>query len=179
MEAILNWVRQITCYLIFTTAVSNLIREQSYQKYVRLVMGMILILILAEPVFHVLDNMDRYQLNLEKYLAFEQDFDTAAIERAGIRQTKELLANVRELIRKDIVQLAEQSSFTVEQVEIRMEEEIGTEQFGMVKEIRLFLSGSETTGNNHLFESPELILFREELAAKLGVVAEKIQITLN
>ena len=50
MEKLLEWVWQITCYLIFITVLMNLLPKKSYEKYIRLFAGMILILLVIKPV---------------------------------------------------------------------------------------------------------------------------------
>lgn len=50
MDYFYEWMENIAFYLIVLVAVLQMIPRNSYQKYVRFFAGMILILLLAEPI---------------------------------------------------------------------------------------------------------------------------------
>lgn len=54
MEAILNWVKTIVIYMLFVSALTHLLPEDSYKKYMRFVAGLVLMILVLRPVSDVL-----------------------------------------------------------------------------------------------------------------------------
>ena len=50
---IYEWIENIAFYLVILVAVMQMIPQNSYQKYIRFFAGMILILMLAGPIFRI------------------------------------------------------------------------------------------------------------------------------
>ena len=76
MGEIYEWVRNIVIYLILNTIIMNLLGNSSYKKYVSIVSGMILLLIVVTP-FLKLFNIDEildYYLNANIYQADVSEF---------------------------------------------------------------------------------------------------------
>ncbi len=57
---IYEWIENIAFYLVILVAVMRMIPNNHYQKYIRFFAGLILILMLVEPIFKLFD-MDAYQ----------------------------------------------------------------------------------------------------------------------
>ena len=55
MTFLMEWVAQIILFIILATIIDLLIPQSSFQKYIKLAIGLILILILLNPVFSVLN----------------------------------------------------------------------------------------------------------------------------
>lgn len=53
MEVIIQWVTQIILFIILAAIIDLLIPVDSMKKYVKLAVGLILILILLKPVFYL------------------------------------------------------------------------------------------------------------------------------
>ncbi|WP_085991934.1 stage III sporulation protein AF [Oceanobacillus senegalensis] len=72
MELIIQWVTQIILFIILATIIDLLIPQTAMKKYIKLVVGLILILILLKPVFYVLS------IDIEKALSssFQQISET-------------------------------------------------------------------------------------------------------
>jgi len=76
MGEIYSWVRNIVIYLILNTIIMNLLGNSSYKKYVSIVSGMIMLLIVVSPLLklmHVDDIID-YYLNVNIYQSDVSDF---------------------------------------------------------------------------------------------------------
>lgn len=59
--AIYEWIRNIVFYQLLISIVMNLLPDDVYKKYIRFFLGMLFLVIVMQPVFHVLDlseNMD-------------------------------------------------------------------------------------------------------------------------
>lgn len=49
-----DWIKNIAFYTVLMTAVTHILPESDYRKYVRFYMGLILVILLAAPVFRLL-----------------------------------------------------------------------------------------------------------------------------
>ncbi|WP_077326905.1 stage III sporulation protein AF [Virgibacillus siamensis] len=68
MEVLIDWVSKIIIFLLLASIIDLLIPATSMKKYIKLVVGLILILILLKPVFYLFD------VNIQQAVtaAFEQ-----------------------------------------------------------------------------------------------------------
>ncbi len=55
MDGVLQWIRTVIIYLILVSAVMHLLPDNGYKKYVQLFTGLLLILIVAEPLADFLE----------------------------------------------------------------------------------------------------------------------------
>lgn len=53
MEYIYEWIENLAFYMVIMAVGIQMIPEESYKKYVRFFTGMILILLLAEPIVRI------------------------------------------------------------------------------------------------------------------------------
>ncbi|GGK02723.1 stage III sporulation protein AF [Lentibacillus kapialis] len=72
MDSLINWVTQIIIFLLLASVIDLLIPANSMKKYVKLAMGLILILIFLKPVFYLFDLDVRQELKAS-FAELEQD----------------------------------------------------------------------------------------------------------
>ena len=65
-----QWIQNITFYLIIITLLLQMVPDKSYRKYIQFITGLILILLLIEPML----NVDEFQVSLENYEEQLQEF---------------------------------------------------------------------------------------------------------
>lgn len=53
MEALYAWLESLICYFILLFAVMNCLPDNSYRKYIRYYMGLLLILVVLSPLLHL------------------------------------------------------------------------------------------------------------------------------
>ena len=68
-----EWIQNITFYFILVTLVMQMIPNQSYKKYIQFFTGLILVLLLAEPIMNIVE-MD---FSIEDYTAQIEEFEEA------------------------------------------------------------------------------------------------------
>ncbi len=56
-----QWVENITFYLILITVAMQLLPNQSYKKYIRFFMGLVLIIMLANPILKIFGLKEAFQ----------------------------------------------------------------------------------------------------------------------
>ncbi|GAB4073490.1 stage III sporulation protein AF [Barrientosiimonas marina] len=83
MAVLIEWVTQIIIFLLLASVVDLLIPSKSMKKYVKLTVGLILILIFLKPVFYVFD-MDVKQTLERSFMQLEE-------EQEQVTETENLL----------------------------------------------------------------------------------------
>lgn len=66
MENIYNWVKNIVFFLVLITIINNLVGSSKYKKYINLISGMILIILVLNPLFDLFDIDEKIDYNIEK-----------------------------------------------------------------------------------------------------------------
>lgn len=173
MEFITDWARQIAAYLIFESVLYNVIRKQSYWKYVRLVMGIILMLLLAVPLINLFGKSEDYQFYLSQYLLTGQAKDSAFIQEIGAQKDKLLLQEVERMVRERIERIV--TGYGMEVREAKLEFCTEETEYGRLKEIQLVLEANE---DNYYEDSLQAIRIRERLAEEFGTEKSEITITI-
>ena len=60
-DYIYDWLWNFVCYMVLMTALIQALPENTYQKYLKFFFSLILVLILATPVFRLLGMEQRFQ----------------------------------------------------------------------------------------------------------------------
>lgn len=131
MDIIYEGIRTIAVYLILVTVLLNLVNGNTYKKYVELVCGMVLILIVLSPITKLLsldDNM-QYNLNLSNFKLemLEQEFFKEAEEFNQEALAKEY----KKVLMEQISQIVEQEGQIVEKSDITLSKE----DYGVIEEV--------------------------------------------
>lgn len=70
LDYIYQWIENIAFYLVIVVAMIQMVPGDSYKKYIRFFVGMILILMMAGPIFKIFDvenyRNDTYQEEMKK-----------------------------------------------------------------------------------------------------------------
>ncbi len=70
LDYIYQWIENIAFYLVIVVAIMQMIPGESYKKYIRFFVGMILILMLTGPILNIFGMTDfqnaEYQKELEE-----------------------------------------------------------------------------------------------------------------
>ena len=82
-----QWMENLSFYMILITVVLQLLPDNSYQKYIRFFTGLMLVVMLAAPVFEILGMQEEFFSSCEQ--AVEQE------ERSMERAMEKFMENVR------------------------------------------------------------------------------------
>lgn len=118
MEFIKEWVTNIILFILFATMVDMLLPNSKFQKYTKMVIGLLLIAIILTPVLKLVS----------------QDFEEAMVSIPKIENTGEnKLKNLIELQKKEIQ--ASQDAYIYEQMAVQLKEDVEEElmdKYGLV-----------------------------------------------
>ena len=70
-EFLKEWIQNITFYFILVTLILQMVPEKTYRKYIQFITGLILILLLKEPVL----SLTEFSVSLESYQNELQEFE--------------------------------------------------------------------------------------------------------
>ncbi|MCI5648077.1 MAG: stage III sporulation protein AF [Fusicatenibacter sp.] len=71
-EAILEWLRTVAAYLIFMTAVLQILPENQYRKYLQFFLGIVMILVLGRPLLRISHLEESFEKTLDQ-LTLEEE----------------------------------------------------------------------------------------------------------
>ena len=66
-------LQNVICYFLLLTVVMNLLPDDSYKKYIRYYMGLLLILTFLSPIFQITDIGKELEFYIEKFEGFETE----------------------------------------------------------------------------------------------------------
>lgn len=166
MDAVYGWIRNLTGFFLFMSVIDNLLPNKKYGKYVRLFSGMILILLVLQPLTGSLRLEDRiahyYESFVFRYQAEDLQMEILGIEKQRLSQ---MIEQYEHAVEQDVAQMAEDMGFAVIKCSVIIDGNEGTEQFGMVTDVSLNVS---MEGENAGKTMEERI---EETTAWIGEIA--------
>ena len=144
MEIIFDWIRSLVFYLILMTMVVNLLPDKKYEKYLRLFVGVIFLMLVFSPFIN-LSGVEARAAEAFSRLTFQND--ARALKREitdadGARMAK-LVESYRDAIEVDLRQMAEELGMECLAVAISLDEELEGGTFGRVVSVDMTVSGPE------------------------------------
>lgn len=109
MSAISEWVMQVIVFILLGTIVELLIPNNSMKKYVNIVIGLLLLLVLAKPILYLFTDDVTAQLDKFEQIIFQ--------EEATLSETETLM----EIQKRDIQ--AEQDAYIWNEVKLQLMKE--------------------------------------------------------
>lgn len=134
MVVIYEWVRNVVIYLILNTIIMNLLGNSSYKKYVSIVSGMIMLLIVVSPFLKLLD-MDGildYYLNANIYQADVSDFQSE-LRLMEDKQIDAIYAGLKERIREQVTLILQEENLYLYDLYIVINQDATSDSFGQIK----------------------------------------------
>lgn len=107
MELVRQWVINIAVTLVFMTAVEMLVVENSFKKYVKFVLGLILIVVVITPIITVVtkseNNIIDSFMNYEKEIEIEKNSTNTVDEGESTKKkiVENLQNNINSLLEKE------------------------------------------------------------------------------
>lgn len=148
IEAIKGWIINIVIVIILLSFLEILMPDSKMKKYINLILGFIVMLVILGPIIEVLNSTDNLQddvfiisseLNKKEY-----SFVSSNIENKQMNQLKALY---KDRIRQDIAYRVE-SKYNVKVGKVNIEiEEDNQERNGGIKSLELYVLSSEELRN--------------------------------
>lgn len=144
MDRLYGWIQNIVYYLIFVTIIINLLPAGKYEKYLRLFAGVILILLVIQPITGGLRLEDNIA-GIFKTLSFENEAGELKAKLDGMeaRRLDELVKRYEASAAEDIERMVSLDGVESKAVSVEINREEGSSDFGKIKRISVLLAGKE------------------------------------
>jgi len=157
MNLLNQWVGSILCFLIFMTMITILLPSKKYERYLRFFAGMVLILLVIQPLTGSFRLEDRIAYYFEA-ISFQKESQDLNRQILGIEEErlKRVIAEYEHAVEQDVAAMAEDLGFLAEEVDVTIEGDQDMEDYGKVTHVFLRVvweeegwetkDGSETRG---------------------------------
>lgn len=173
---IYTWIKNIVIYMIINTVIMNLLGNKSYKKYVSIVSGMILVLIVISPLVKLLklqDNLD-YFLRYNEFALDTSDFKSN-LKQVEEKQSKAVFSEYEDKIKTQVKKQLQKDNLYMKSCEITFDTDTKSNTYGEIlgMTITAATEKSEETGGDSLavekIEIPHITTDKQdtEASAKL------------
>ncbi|WP_374720495.1 stage III sporulation protein AF [Parageobacillus toebii] len=154
MQIVIEWVTNILIFILFAMMIDLLLPSSNMQKYVKMVVGLILLLLMLSPILKLLS------IDPDRWIA-------SIISEKGSQQ--EMMKNEIEMKKKEIQ--ASQRAYILEQMAVQMKNKVDEElmkEYGLsVEDVSLQTKEKENLQIPKDIETIEVVLTKQE---KLGEI---------
>ena len=147
MGEIYEWVRNIVIYLILNTIIMNLLGNSNYKKYISIVSGMILLIIVTTPFIKLLklgDIMD-YYLNANIYRTDISDYKNKLILMEE-KQKEAVINELKNRIKDHVSELLAEEGLYLYDFDIAINRDENSRNYGEI-EAMYITAGYEESEN--------------------------------
>ena len=136
MEFFCGWIKNIAFFLVMVTAVIQLIPDNSYRKYIRFFMGLVLALTLLRPVLRMLGKEDAFRDGIA-YEAFRQDMEEAQFDLGYLEETEQEMyrRHYERALEQQFMADAEEKQLEIRAVGVSMDEAFEVERVTIREEL--------------------------------------------
>lgn len=150
MENLITWVKGIVCYSILTAVLSELLPAK-YEKYIKLYMGLLLILLFLSPaakVFHLEEKMEDFFTKENLKLELEdKSFELKLREQAAYEEVK---AEYTRRLSEELSDFLAEKGYQLSSVELAWQEDTRREDFGEVAALTLTVAPLGAGSDSHV-----------------------------
>lgn len=141
LDMIYDWIKNIIIFMVLTTIIANLLGKSSYKKYIDLITGVILLILVISPLFKLLnldDSLDYF---------FSANYLLAETKEIGIRfndmedkQTESILQEYKEKIKTQIGTILESEDLYIISTIITIDEKSDSLTYGQIEKLDIIAS---------------------------------------
>lgn len=181
MSELYEWIRNLVCYLIFMIMILNLLPDRKYEKYLRLFAGMVFLLLVLGP-FAQVGGVEEQMAGLFERLTFQND---AALLRREIedmdgKQMSRLTGAYEEAVEENIRQMTGALRAECRSVEVVMDTDSDSGQFGSVLSVEIHLSTAPEGGRELRMEvNREVPALKKKIGEYYGLEEHHIAVILE
>lgn len=144
VEGIYGWIRSLAGYFLFVTVLEQLLPGKKYGKYVRLFSGMVLILLVVQP----LTDKEKLEAQIARgyeALVFQYEAGDLREEILGVehKRLEQMIRQYEEAVAIDIRRMAEADGVSVADCQVSICSDQESEDFGTVTRVRLRVYGED------------------------------------
>jgi len=136
-----EWIKNIIIFLVLTTIITNLLGKSAYKKYVNLITGIILLILVINPLIKLLkleDSLD-YFFSSNYLLAETKD---ANIKFDGMEDMKKntILKEYKEKLKEQIASILEVENLYIDSIVLTIDEGSDSLTYGQIDSLNIIAS---------------------------------------
>jgi stage III sporulation protein AF len=138
IEALYDWMKNIIVFMIISTVILNLLGKSNYKKYVGLITGLILVLLVIGPVLSLTGKISYFDFSMDSYgsLVEAQDLSKEMFEMEK-QSTIDIFEEYKQVIVNQTENLIAEKGLTVVSMEIDVITDKSSTDFGKILQINL------------------------------------------
>jgi len=146
MEQVYTWVKNIVAFLLLVILIDQILPSSNYKKYIKVSVGLVMILFVFTPVLNLLNkgNSMDYYFNLENFKISSSDLGYDS-EMAGAQKNEFIVSQYKETLIEQMKELVSGEDYQVKSIDVEIEEDYDSEDFGRINSISITLTQTETT----------------------------------
>lgn len=141
LDLIYDWIKNIIIFLVLTTIITNLLGKSAYKKYVNLITGIILLILVVSPLFKLFDledNLD-YFFSTNYLLAESKDINIKFDDMEDNKK-EAIFLEYKEKIKAQIGTILESEDLYIKSIALTIDEEDDSKTYGQIKELDITAS---------------------------------------
>ena len=177
MNLLYQWLGSILCFLIFITMASALLPSKKYEKYIRFFAGMVLILLVVQPLTGSLRLEDRIAYYFEA-ISFQKESQDLSRQILGIENERlvRVIAEYEHAVEQDVANMAADMGFVAEEVKVTIENDQEKENYGTVTHVFMQVAWEEEGGEKENEEAGKKAVSAVDEISIDAVEVEEIEI---
>jgi len=138
MDEIYEWIKNIVIYMILNTVIMNLLGNSSYKKYVSIVSGMILVLIVISPLIKFLNIEEQldYFFDSNRFVIEASDFENSLVQMEE-QQRDEIFTEYKGKIRETVEKIIQKEGLYLLDFDVTIEADTESEKFGEILQFNI------------------------------------------
>lgn len=138
IELLYDWMKNIIVFMIISTVILNLLGKSNYKKYVGLITGLILVLLVIGPILSLTGKISYFDFSMDSYgsLVDAQDLskEMFAMEE---QSTIDIFEEYKQVIVNQTENLIAEKGLTVVSMEIEVISDKTSQDFGKLLKLNL------------------------------------------
>ncbi len=159
MDIIYNWIRNVVIYMILNAIIMNLLGDKSYKKYVSIVSGMILVLIIISPLMNYMEIEDTldYYLQANDFAVETSEFKND-LNRMEEAQSDAIFAEYVKKIRQQVEEILQEDKLKLIRFDLTLDKNPKNPTFGEIlhMDINAEMEQSEEEEEEHRLAVDEI-----------------------
>lgn len=138
IEALYEWMKNIIVFMIISTVILNLLGKSNYKKYVGLITGLILVLLVIGPILSLTGKISYFDFSLDSYasLVDAQDLSKEMFSMEE-QSTLDIFEQYKQVIINQTDSLLAQKGLTVVTMEIDVVTDKTSKDFGEILQMNI------------------------------------------
>lgn len=133
MQAVYEWIRNIVVFMILNTLIMNVFGDSNYKKYIRLVTGMILVIIVISPIIDFLRMSDKvdHLFEVSVFTADTSEFKSE-LKMMEEKEQRVIWEQYSDRVIEQAKIIVVRHGFTVKEADISFNTDLESQNFGEI-----------------------------------------------